>query len=141
MPGTFSVAVSSIIEYEGKILIARRAQNRDFAPNIWEFPAGRLEPGESPYDALKRELKEELNLDSSDYEIIMPYFTYYMNRNGQDTIVICFAVRLKEKTHLQKSSEHSELQWVVPHETFAYLAYETQKKDLKHYLDMKRRCS
>lgn len=56
-----TTVVAAVIERDGRILIGQR---RPDAPHAlkWEFPGGKVEPGESPSDALTRELKEELDL-------------------------------------------------------------------------------
>jgi 8-oxo-dGTP diphosphatase len=51
--------VAAVIERGGRILICQRSK-RDSHPLKWEFPGGKVEPGERPAEALKRELDEEL---------------------------------------------------------------------------------
>ncbi len=58
------VAACVLIDAAGRVLIARRPEGRAMA-GLWEFPGGKLEPGESPEDALTRELHEELGIDVS----------------------------------------------------------------------------
>jgi 8-oxo-dGTP diphosphatase len=58
------VAACVLIDAAGRVLIARRPEGRAMA-GLWEFPGGKLEPGESPEDALTRELREELGVDVS----------------------------------------------------------------------------
>jgi len=53
--------VAAIIERDGRILICRRTPKQSH-PLKWEFPGGKVEPHESPEDALKRELEEELGI-------------------------------------------------------------------------------
>jgi 8-oxo-dGTP diphosphatase len=48
-----------VIQRDGKILIARRPAGKHLA-GFWEFPGGKVSPGESPTDALRREILEEL---------------------------------------------------------------------------------
>lgn len=55
------VAAAVITRADGKVLLAQRPSGKAFA-GYWEFPGGKLEPGESPRDALTRELAEELGL-------------------------------------------------------------------------------
>ena len=57
------VVLGAIIEKEGKILLARRAQGRNSAGK-WEFPGGKLEKGETEQECLMRELKEEMNVEA-----------------------------------------------------------------------------
>ena len=53
---------AALIEKDGKILIAQRNGEGNQALK-WEFPGGKIDPGETPEQCLSRELKEELNLD------------------------------------------------------------------------------
>ncbi|KAF1714200.1 DNA mismatch repair protein MutT [Pseudoxanthomonas yeongjuensis] len=55
------VVAAAITDARGRILLARRTDGRDLA-GLWEFPGGKREPGESPEDALVRELQEELGI-------------------------------------------------------------------------------
>ena len=54
--------VAAIIEKNGKILICRRAENKTRALK-WEFPGGKIEPGETPEQAVLRECREALDVD------------------------------------------------------------------------------
>ncbi|MEG2940759.1 MAG: Nudix family hydrolase [Thermomonas sp.] len=58
------VVAGVIRDARGRILLAQRTQQRDLA-GLWEFPGGKVEPGESPEDALVRELREELGIEAS----------------------------------------------------------------------------
>lgn len=82
------VAACALIDIDGRVLLARRPEGKKMA-GLWEFPGGKLNPGETPEHALIRELKEELTIDvaeaclapfafaSHDYErfhLLMPLF-------------------------------------------------------------------
>lgn len=54
--------VAAIIEREGAVLLARRSRERDHA-GLWEFPGGKVEPGETDAQALIRELREEFGVE------------------------------------------------------------------------------
>ena len=55
------IVVAAVIEWQGKWLLARRSASSSL-PLKWEFPGGKVEAGESPTQALERELMEELEL-------------------------------------------------------------------------------
>ena len=57
------VVAGVIRDARGRILLARRTEGRDLA-GLWEFPGGKVEPGESPEAALARELHEELGIEA-----------------------------------------------------------------------------
>jgi 8-oxo-dGTP diphosphatase len=64
------VVAGVIRDARGRILLARRTVGRDLA-GLWEFPGGKVEPGESPEDALVRELREELGIEASVGEALL----------------------------------------------------------------------
>ena len=55
------VAAAALIDASGRVLLTQRPQHKQLG-GLWEFPGGKVEPGEAPEDALIRELKEELAL-------------------------------------------------------------------------------
>ena len=82
------VAACALVDVDGRVLLARRPEGKKMA-GLWEFPGGKLQPGETPEAALIRELKEELGIDvaagclapfafaSHDYEgfhLLMPLY-------------------------------------------------------------------
>jgi 8-oxo-dGTP diphosphatase len=56
--------VAAIILKDGKILVCQRTRHQ-IMPLKWEFPGGKIETGEQPRDALRRELDEELGIDAT----------------------------------------------------------------------------
>lgn len=78
--------VAAIIEREGRILICRRTPSQSH-PLKWEFPGGKVEPGESPSDALARELEEELGITGAAGDEIARYEYAYP---GKAPIVLIF---------------------------------------------------
>lgn len=56
------VVAAALIDREGRVLLQERSAGRSMA-GLWEFPGGKIEPGESPEAALIRELHEELGID------------------------------------------------------------------------------
>ena len=61
---TLLVAAVALIDPESRVLLARRPEGKPLA-GLWEFPGGKVAPGETPEEALIRELREELGIDVS----------------------------------------------------------------------------
>jgi 8-oxo-dGTP diphosphatase len=57
------VSAVALIDPEGRVLLAQRPEGKSMA-GLWEFPGGKVEPGETPEAALIRELQEELGIDT-----------------------------------------------------------------------------
>ncbi len=83
------VAAAALIDAHDRILITQRPPGKAMA-GLWEFPGGKLEPGETPENALVRELREELDLEVAatdlapltfashtydDFHLLMPLYT------------------------------------------------------------------
>ncbi|MGA7240839.1 MAG: (deoxy)nucleoside triphosphate pyrophosphohydrolase [Bryobacteraceae bacterium] len=78
--------VAAVIEREGRILIGQRQPGQSHAL-LWEFPGGKVEPGELPDQALTRELEEELAIRNARGEEILRYDYQYP---GKPSIMLIF---------------------------------------------------
>jgi len=58
------VAAVALVDPDGRVLIAQRPEGKSMA-GLWEFPGGKVDAGESPEEALVRELKEELGIETA----------------------------------------------------------------------------
>ncbi|MGH9783493.1 MAG: NUDIX domain-containing protein, partial [Terriglobia bacterium] len=61
LPVSVQVVVAALLFDKGRVLICQRSPDGQF-PSKWEFPGGKIEPGEDPKEALRRELFEELGI-------------------------------------------------------------------------------
>ncbi len=57
------VAACALVDADGRVLITQRPQGKSLA-GLWEFPGGKVEPGETPEEALVRELREEIDVET-----------------------------------------------------------------------------
>ena len=101
--------VAAIIEKENKILATKRGYGEFI--NMWEFPGGKIEPGETKEEALIREIKEELNIEINvdkfaiDIEYQYPNFYLFMS---------CFMCSIKEGSI--ELLEHNDGKWITKEE-------------------------
>lgn len=100
--------VAAIIEREGLILVAQRPQGKQLALK-WEFPGGKLEAGESPEAALKREIREELGCD---IEITAPLRRFVFRYETVSIDLIPLRARLTPSSPEPKAHEHVALKWL-----------------------------
>jgi 8-oxo-dGTP diphosphatase len=77
--------VAAIIERSAGVLICRRRPDQSHALQ-WEFPGGKVEPGESPAAALARELEEELGISGAAGDVIARYEFAYPDKPPVDLI-------------------------------------------------------
>ena len=96
---------AAIIRRSGKILICRRSYGS--CAHLWEFPGGKTEPGETPFECLVRELREELCIE------IKPLREYCRNVFGELSFVFIEAEIVSGEPQL---SVHEEMRWVLPKE-------------------------
>ena len=98
--------VAGIIERQGRLLICRRKPEQSH-PLKWEFPGGKVEPGETPDQALARELEEELGILGAAGQEIMRYQHTYP---GRDTIVLIF-FRVSEFSGEPRNVIFHDMRW------------------------------
>lgn len=102
--------------HDGRILGCRRASHKD-AAGQWEFPGGKVEIGESPQDALKREISEELSLKVEPWRLLDKSVTQV---NEALAIQLECWVILLDRFPVLKSSDHDEFVWLKPEELSQY---------------------
>lgn len=92
------------------LLIAKRKPTARL-PNLWEFPGGKVEPNETPKECLKRELKEEFDVDVS----VGEYLGSNIHTYDFGTIELMAFRAFWEKGDF-KLLDHEEIRWVFKHE-------------------------
>ena len=98
---------AAVIERGGRVLICRRRADQDH-PGKWEFPGGKLEPGETAGEALRRELREELGIEARVGDEIARY--EYEYPGSKPLQLIFFSVNEFDGEML--TCEFDEIRWV-----------------------------
>ena len=118
------------MEKEGKILIARRLHGEQ--KDLWEFPGGKYEEGETGEEAIRREIEEEFDSEIEVRELLCTiehqYDSFYL-------IMDCYICTFKtENIHLH---DHSAIRWIDPKEEGIEWV-PADRKVIKKYLESRR---
>lgn len=109
---TLLVSAVALIDLDGRVLLASRPKGKDLE-GLWEFPGGKVEPGESPETALIRELKEELAIDVQ--ESCLAPFTF-VTHAYPDKFIILLLYLCRKWQGIPEGQEGQELVWKTPNE-------------------------
>lgn len=99
---------AAVIERDGRVLVARRKRGMA-SEGLWEFPGGKLEPGESPERGLERELAEELGIKARVGELlcVVPF-----PAPGPESELLVFRTEVADDRF--RLSDHDEVCWLEP---------------------------
>ena len=102
--------VTGLLRKNGKIVLGLRPQGESLA-GAWEFPGGKIDQGETPEQALKRELKEEIDIDAEIGQLRIVHTHSYGERG---VLLMFFDVNFWKGE--PKTVYHEELRWADPSE-------------------------
>ncbi len=100
--------VGAIIKDGDRYLVGQRAANKSQG-GLWEFMGGKIEPGETPEQALARECREELALEIEDEHIIDSVVHEYPEKTIRLTLISCSP----KSGSIPKALEHQQIRWVT----------------------------
>ena len=104
------VVACALVDADRRVLIAQRPEGKSMA-GLWEFPGGKVEPGESPEAALIRELEEELGVSTKTACLAPVSFASH----SYETFHLLMPLYVCRKWQGQpQAKEHSALKWVRP---------------------------
>ncbi|MBO5541759.1 MAG: (deoxy)nucleoside triphosphate pyrophosphohydrolase [Muribaculaceae bacterium] len=102
--------VAAVIEHEGLILCMQKGHTRyAYTTGHWEFPGGKVEPGETPQQALHRELLEEMEYDIDVHEHLITVTHHY-----PDFDISMAAYRCTARDRQFVMREHAACRWLEP---------------------------
>ncbi|ODT82289.1 MAG: NTP pyrophosphohydrolase [Pelagibacterium sp. SCN 64-44] len=104
------VVACALVDTDRRVLIAQRPEGKAMA-GLWEFPGGKLEPGETPEAALIRELREELAIETKEACLAPLSFASH----SYDSVHLLMPLYVCRKWHgTPRAIEHAALKWVRP---------------------------
>ncbi len=104
------VAACALVDGDGRVLIGQRPPGKALA-GLWEFPGGKVEPGETPEGALIRELKEELGVDVNT-ACLAPFV--FASHTYEDMHLLMPLFLCRRWDGFVQPLEHAALAWVRP---------------------------
>jgi 8-oxo-dGTP diphosphatase len=110
------VVACALIDVDGRVLIAQRPAGKPMA-GLWEFPGGKVEPGERPEDTLIRELREELAIVVS--EACLAPLTFASHAYPDFHLLMPLYV-CRRWDGIVTAREHAKLAWVRPDRLRSY---------------------
>ena len=108
-----SVAIA-VVQYQDRFLVGRRSEHLPLG-GLWEFPGGKVEPGEELAEGLKREIREELGVE---IEVGQPFGVYRHGYTHFKVTLHAFVCRIAAGE--PQALEASEIAWAVPEELAGY---------------------
>ena len=107
--------VAGLIYKGGNVLIAKRSTGDPNVLGKWEFPGGKVEPGETDEEALEREFKEEFELEIKANKFIINNICEYPTKTVDLKLYQCEYISENFNLH-----DHSEYKWVDPNKLISY---------------------
>lgn len=116
IPPTYLYVVAGLlVDTDGRVLVQKRPQTGPMA-GLWEFPGGKIEQGETPEQALVRELQEELGIDTHE-SCLAPAAFASEPLGDKHLLLLLFACRKWHGT--AQALQADALKWVRPVDLFA----------------------
>ncbi|WP_420143123.1 (deoxy)nucleoside triphosphate pyrophosphohydrolase [Sphingobium sp.] len=109
------VVAVALVDADGRVLLQQRPPGRAMA-DLWEFPGGKVEPGETPEAALVRELEEELGIET--HQSCLAPATFASEALGEKHLLLLLYVCRKWKG-VPEARHATALKWLKPAQMYA----------------------
>ncbi len=124
------ISVGALIWNKGKVLMLKRSETKKIDPGVYSGVGGKVEPGESVYDALIREIDEETRIKKFKSIKIYSITQHRSPKTDCEWINFYFNVEIEKQVHIQESGE-GKFEWVNPKEIDKLPAVTDQKEYIK----------
>lgn len=130
------VAACALLDRDNRVLLARRPEGKAMA-GLWEFPGGKVEVGETPEEALIRELDEELGVAATKPCLAPLSFASHGEAEGHLLLLLYVCRRWQASMlGLQPGREGQALKWVRPRDLRAYPMPPANAPLVAHIMDL-----
>ena len=106
------ICAAAMIVRNSKILLGKRAPGQLLYPDVWDLPGGHLEIGETPDQALIRELEEELGIVPTHFEFLGMFDELNPEKYGAHQYHVYVVTEWSGSIANHQPNEHSEVRWV-----------------------------
>ena len=113
---TVLVSAVALIDRDGRVLLAQRPMGK-FMAGLWEFPGGKVEAGETPEEALVRELHEELGIETRQ-SCLAPLT--FASHSYEDFHLLMPLFACRKWNGIVQPKEGQALKWVYPRDFLDY---------------------
>jgi len=128
--GTYRIAVRGLIMHGDKFLLMERSKIARGELGYWELPGGGLDFGESPEEALKREIQEEVQMTVN---VLKPLSVWHYNRENNVQIIGFTFLCETEDLDVTLSDEHVDHTWVTYEEIIKYKIFPELKEEMQEW--------
>ncbi len=126
------VAAVALIDADGRVLLSQRPLDKQLG-GLWEFPGGKVEPGERPESALIRELKEELAIDVAESCLAPLTFASHAYETFHLLMPLYVCRRWKGQV---TGAEGQDIVWVIPKKLRDYPMPPADLPLIPHLIDL-----
>ncbi|HYL20568.1 MAG TPA: NUDIX domain-containing protein [Gemmatimonadales bacterium] len=118
-----------------EVLVLRRGPTGR-SPGSWETVHGHIEPGETPVEAARREVREETGLEPARLYNASRVESFYRHRSDEIALIPVFACVVSGDASARSSAEHDRLEWLAASQAAARFSWPRERRALEDVLSI-----